>query len=123
MHWRPDCAWRDCVHTNAPAGVLDRERAGDRIEAAFGQSSRERHAGVDERNLRSVLLRNARLQHEILPRRVGLSSLRAETPDEFCPVAFRGKHQSANLAGYHLPMCAPPSTCSTSPVTCGASVK
>ena len=27
------------------------------------------------------------------------------------------------FAGYHLPMCAPPSTCSTSPVTCGASVK
>jgi AraC family transcriptional regulator, regulatory protein of adaptative response / methylated-DNA-[protein]-cysteine methyltransferase len=27
------------------------------------------------------------------------------------------------FAGYHLPTCAPPSTCSTSPVTCGASVK
>ena len=26
-------------------------------------------------------------------------------------------------ASYHLPTCAPPSTCSTSPVTCRASVK
>src|SRR3954462_2750606 len=25
--------------------------------------------------------------------------------------------------GHHLPRCAPPSTCSTSPVTCGASVR
>src|SRR5262245_8584783 len=81
--------------------------------------------------------------------------LRANTPNEFRPVAFRGKHpaqkkQIARLhrfhigaerlgrrreldakffqlplgasrlsafAGYHLPACAPPSTCSTSPVT------
>ncbi len=81
--------------------------------------------------------------------------LRADAPNEFRPVAFRGKHpaqkkQIARLhrfhigaerlrrrreldakffqpllgtgrprafAGYHLPTCAPPSTCSTSPVT------
>src|SRR5258707_13944835 len=80
--------------------------------------------------------------------------LRADAPNEFRPVAFRGKHpaqkkQIAGLhrfhvdaewlrrrreldakffqpllgagrprafAGYHLPTCAPPSTCSTSPV-------
>ena len=32
-----------------------------------GRGSDERHAGVDERNLQSVLLCDACLQHEILP--------------------------------------------------------
>ena len=36
---------------------------------------------------------------------------------------FGGKAAARIPSGYHLPMCAPPSTCSTSPVTCGASVK
>ncbi len=87
--------------------------------------------------------------------------LRADAPNEFRPVAFRGKHpaqkkQIARLhrfhisaerlrrrreldakffqpllgtgwprafARYHLPTCAPPSTCSTSPVIWRASVR
>src|SRR5438477_591765 len=87
--------------------------------------------------------------------------LRADAPNEFRPVAFRGKHpaQKKQIArlhrlhigaerlrrrrkldakffqpllgagrprafpGYHLPTCAPPSTCSTSPVMWRASVR
>src|SRR5258708_6804739 len=87
--------------------------------------------------------------------------LRADAPNEFRRMAFRGKHpaqkkQIARLhcfhigterlrrrreldpkffqpllgagrprafAGYHLPTCAPPSTCSTSPVIWRASVR
>ena len=44
-------------------------------------------------------------------------------PMKFCPVAFRGKHPTANFAGYHLPTCMPPSTRNTSPVMWRASVR
>jgi hypothetical protein len=51
----------------------------------------------------------------------GLSILPADAPTEF--QRFVGSIPPRTFAGYHLPKCAPPSTCSTSPVTCGASVK
>src|SRR5262249_37191019 len=34
-----------------------------------------------------------------------------------------GAGRARLFSGYHLPTCAPPSTCSTSPVTLGASVR
>ena len=55
--------------------------------------------------------------------RVRLPNVRVEPPDEFCLVAFRREHSTANFAGHHLPTCMPPSTCSTSPVMWRASVR
>jgi hypothetical protein len=49
--------------------------------------------------------------------RLALPSLSRTSTGRLCK---RGAG-TVNFAGYHLPMCEPPSTCSTSPVTCGAS--
>jgi hypothetical protein len=74
---------------------------------------------------RSRRERSARRTTARAPNRVvvPLRSVRAERANEFCPVAFRGKHPTATFAGYHLPTCIPPSTCSTSPVMWRASVR